>query len=163
MRENARVEPTEGGRSYEARLVDVSAGGLRALVTTEPAPRVGQMGNVEIVVAGLQPPGKPPRVRLRGAAKIVRVEQAEAGGYPMALRFTGPLDMREPFSTLLLYCGGGDDPAGLAEIPGDRIFLAQIADAPALPIDLETKQHCLEDADPAARLRLVQELVNSAR
>lgn len=32
-----------------------------------------------------------------------------------------------------------------------------------LPIDLETKQHCLEDADAAARLKLVQELVNSAR
>ncbi len=32
-----------------------------------------------------------------------------------------------------------------------------------LPIDLETKQHCLEDADPAARLRLVHELVESAR
>jgi Lon protease-like protein len=32
-----------------------------------------------------------------------------------------------------------------------------------LPIDLETKQHCLEDADASARLKLVQELVNSAR
>lgn len=32
-----------------------------------------------------------------------------------------------------------------------------------LPIDLETKQHCLEAADAAARLQLVRELVNSAR
>ncbi len=32
-----------------------------------------------------------------------------------------------------------------------------------LPIDLETKQHCLESADPAERLRLVQDLVDSAR
>ena len=32
-----------------------------------------------------------------------------------------------------------------------------------LPIDLETKQNSLEDADPAARLRLVKQLVSSAR
>jgi Lon protease-like protein len=32
-----------------------------------------------------------------------------------------------------------------------------------LPVDLEIKQHCLEEADAAARLKLVRELVNSAR
>jgi len=32
-----------------------------------------------------------------------------------------------------------------------------------LPIDLETKQQCLESADPAERLRLVRELVQAAR
>ncbi len=32
-----------------------------------------------------------------------------------------------------------------------------------LPIDLETKQYCLESADPAARLQLIRELVESAR
>ena len=32
-----------------------------------------------------------------------------------------------------------------------------------LPIDLETKQACLEAANPAERMRLVQELVDSAR
>lgn len=31
-----------------------------------------------------------------------------------------------------------------------------------LPIDLETKQHSLEDADPAARLQLVMQLVSTA-
>ncbi|MDH4125828.1 MAG: sugar phosphate isomerase/epimerase and 4-hydroxyphenylpyruvate domain-containing protein [Gammaproteobacteria bacterium] len=32
----------------------------------------------------------------------------------------------------------GDDPALLATIPGERIFMVQLADAPALAIDLET-------------------------
>lgn len=32
-----------------------------------------------------------------------------------------------------------------------------------LPIDLEQKQHCLENCDPAARLKLVQELLDLER
>jgi Lon protease-like protein len=32
-----------------------------------------------------------------------------------------------------------------------------------LPLDLESKQLCLEQSDPAARLRIVQELLDSAR
>src|SRR6185295_4088945 len=30
----------------------------------------------------------------------------------------------------------GDDPAGIAEIPGDKIFYLQLADAPALSMDV---------------------------
>lgn len=32
----------------------------------------------------------------------------------------------------------GDDAAGLAKIPGDKIFFAQLADAPAVSVDIET-------------------------
>lgn len=32
----------------------------------------------------------------------------------------------------------GDDPAAIANIPGDKIFLAQLADAPILSVDIET-------------------------
>lgn len=32
----------------------------------------------------------------------------------------------------------GDDPAAIADIPGDKIFLAQLADAPILSVDIET-------------------------
>jgi len=32
-----------------------------------------------------------------------------------------------------------------------------------LPMDLESKQQCLEQSDPTARLQIVQELINSSR
>lgn len=38
----------------------------------------------------------------------------------------------DSFHTLAL----GDDPSGLADVPGDRIFFVQMADAPKLPMDV---------------------------
>ena len=40
----------------------------------------------------------------------------------------------DSFHTLAL----GDDPSGLAEVPGDKIFFVQLADAPRLNMDVLT-------------------------
>ena len=42
----------------------------------------------------------------------------------------------DSFHTLAL----GDDPAGIANLPGDRIFFVQIADSPLLTMDVPEPQ-----------------------
>ena len=45
-----------------------------------------------------------PEVSLRGSAVIVRIERGPEGQtLDAAMRFTGPLDMREPFDKLLVF------------------------------------------------------------
>ena len=37
---------------------------------------------------------------------------------------------------LLPYAGLGDDPAGIAEVPAEKLFFVQLADAPKLSMDV---------------------------
>lgn len=67
------------------------------------APHPGTQVEVEIHVPRNEPVGSNPKVHLRGVAVVVRVEQSPYDGHDTALRFTGPLELNEPFSSLLLY------------------------------------------------------------
>jgi hypothetical protein len=85
-------------------LVDVSAGGLKAQCPGGGWLRPGSPVDVEITVEEPPPASVPRGVHLRGCALIVRVEaHAEPGASRTALRFVGPLTLREPFSQLLLF------------------------------------------------------------
>lgn len=88
----------------QARLVDVSAGGLRARCAIPPTLTVGSAVDVEITVQDRVDTRDPPLVNLRGAGVITRVESPDGVGEPdAALRFTGPMTLREPFAQMLLF------------------------------------------------------------
>ncbi len=99
-----RIAPRQGAGVVTAELVDVSAGGLRARTPLPSRHPAGERVEVEIRLgreSAVQPPAD---VSLRGMAVIVRVEQGKDGEtLDTALRFIGPLDMREPFDKLLVF------------------------------------------------------------
>ncbi|MDF1702531.1 MAG: PilZ domain-containing protein [Planctomycetota bacterium] len=97
-----RIEPRVGAGVVQAELVDVSAGGLRAHC---PLPRTLEAGSevdVEITVQDASDARRQPLVNLRGRGEVVRVH-ADGDHYDTALRFTGALALREPFSQMLLF------------------------------------------------------------
>ena len=105
MNARVRIAPRQGAGFVVADLVDVSAGGLRARL--EPPPRHATGSCVEVEIR-LGPPegdaGAAADVSLRGRAIIVRLEQGHgADRFDAALRFTGPLEMRNPFDKLLVF------------------------------------------------------------
>ena len=86
----------------QAELVDVSAGGLRASCPLPQTLAAGTRVDVEITVQDANDARHPPLVNLRGQGEVVRV-QASGDHYDTALRFTGALALREPFSQMLLF------------------------------------------------------------
>ncbi len=109
----SRDEPGDRGAAniVVANLLDVSAGGLRASCPTGSRLDVGSEVVVEIQ---LDEEGDrraaPPSVDLRGTGVVVRMRKAasdgsdgKGGACVTALRFIGPLTMREPFANMLLF------------------------------------------------------------
>ncbi len=104
MTARVRIAPREAGSGLQAELVDVSAGGLRAQCRPPPALMAGTEVEVEIRVHVSQRAKQQPMVNLRGTGVVVRIEAEEGSEpYEAALRFTGPLELREPFAQLLLF------------------------------------------------------------
>ena len=97
-----RIEPRVGAGVVQADLVDVSAGGLRASCPLPQTLEIGSPVDVEITVQDASDARHPPLVNLRGQGEVVRVA-AEGDHYDTALRFTGALALREPFSQMLLF------------------------------------------------------------
>jgi hypothetical protein len=97
-----RIEPREGSGVLQAELVDVSAGGLRAVCDEPQSLEVGSTVDVEITVQDATDAHRPPLVNLRGQGQVVRVESTN-GSFATSLRFTGALALREPFSQMLLF------------------------------------------------------------
>lgn len=93
-----RIEAREGTGVVQAELVDVSAGGLRATLPEPGGFAPGCEVNVEITVQDASDARHPPLVNLRGQGCVVRNDANGA-----ALRFTGALSLREPFSQMLLF------------------------------------------------------------
>jgi len=105
MSARVRIAPRESGVGLQGELVDVSAGGLRAHCQPPPSLLAGAEVDVEIRVQAAEKSKQPPVVNLRGTAVVVRIDAREGGAEPFkaALRFTGPLELREPFAQLLLF------------------------------------------------------------
>lgn len=97
-----RIEPREGAGVVQAELVDVSAGGLRARCSAPKTLAVGTPVDVEITVQDSSDARRPPLVNLRGRGEVVRLG-GSGDEYDTALRFTGALALREPFSQMLLF------------------------------------------------------------
>lgn len=102
MAARVRIEPRHGSGIIQAELVDVSAGGLRAVSAALPSLENGRDVDVEISVQEPGPQAPAPLVNLRGQGRVVRVERAN-GHFETALMFTGALSVREPFSQMLLF------------------------------------------------------------
>ena len=86
----------------EGDLVDVSAGGLRAHTFPPPHMEVGEVVRVEIELPAPEgEPHGPGEVHLRGEGVVVRVEN-DPLGHGAALRFSGPLEVRDRFAELLV-------------------------------------------------------------
>ena len=88
-----------------ANLLDVSAGGLRASCPTGSTLDVGSEVVVEIQLDEERARrAAPPNVDLRGTGVVVRMRRkAGETACVAALRFIGPLTMREPFANMLLF------------------------------------------------------------
>jgi hypothetical protein len=97
-----RIEPREAAGVVQADLVDVSAGGLRATCPLPCTLTEGSRVDVEITVQDASDSGRQPLVNLRGQGQVVRLD-SRSGGCDAALRFTGALALREPFSQMLLF------------------------------------------------------------
>ena len=102
MAARVRIEPRLGTGLVEAELVDVSAGGLRARCPLPRSLEAGHRVDVEITVQDATDTNRAPLVNLRGQGEVVRVVAGE-DRYDTALRFTGALALREPFSQMLLF------------------------------------------------------------
>ncbi len=101
----ARVRLAAGadGRGITTELVDVSAGGLRVRGAPPPPYLEGQAVEVQIWPAETNELIAPGDVSLRGEGIVVRVEENGGEKVHTALRFEGPLKLREPFESLFLY------------------------------------------------------------
>ena len=97
-----RIVRRDGGAGMTGELLNVSAGGVRVGCQPRPDLAAGDDVDVEIRVkeAGR---GGADTVQLRGRGIVVRVDQTTDGEAAAAVRFTAPLDMREPFAQLLLF------------------------------------------------------------
>lgn len=102
MAARVRIEPRVGAGSVQADLVDVSAGGLRASCALATELVAGGEVDIEITVQDANDARHPPLVNLRGQGELVRVH-THGGRCDMAVRFTGALTLREPFSQMLLF------------------------------------------------------------
>ena len=92
-----RVVRRDGGAGTTGDLLDVSAGGIRV-----PAEALSAGDDVDVEIR-MREGGRsgPESVQLRGRGIVVRVDSSDAPS--AAIRFTTPLDMREPFAQLLLF------------------------------------------------------------
>jgi hypothetical protein len=97
-----RIEPQVGAGFFQAELIDVSAGGLRAHGALPATLAVGTAVDVEITVKDANDARHPPLVNLRGQGEVVRID-TDGDAFDTALRFTGALALREPFSQMLLF------------------------------------------------------------
>ncbi len=103
MTARVRIAPRQTGTGLQAELVDVSAGGLRAHCRPPQSLVAGTEVDVEIRVQAAERTKQPPVVNLRGTGVVVRIEADGDKPFDAALRFTGPLELREPFAQLLLF------------------------------------------------------------
>ena len=97
MQARVHIAPRRSAAPVVADLVDVSAGGLRAAAPSPVGLIAGSAVDVEIRM-----PKKDSTLRdvdFRGAAVVLRLDGV-GGQVHTALRFIGPLDVREPFSHL---------------------------------------------------------------
>ncbi len=98
-----RLLPRDGRGGATGQLLDVSAGGLRAGARHWGGVRPGEPVDVEITVQEGSSAPRTPLVHLRGAALVLRLEEHATGEEFAALRFVGPLALREPFAQMLLF------------------------------------------------------------
>ena len=107
-----RIARRDGGTGMTGELLDVSAGGIRMACDLRRGLAAGDDVDVEIRVKEAGRDG-PDTVQLRGRGIVVRVDRLRApdgkalasgtANAAAAIRFTAPLDMREPFAQLLLF------------------------------------------------------------
>ena len=97
------MTPRDGSALVKGELVDVSAGGMRTRAVDPSELSVGTAVDVEIRLPHDATTRRSPGVDLRGTGVVVRMEAAGDDGVDAALRFTTPLELREPFSHLLVY------------------------------------------------------------
>lgn len=98
-----RLLPRDGRGGAAGRLIDVSAGGLRAGARHWGGVRPGEPVDVELTVKEGGEAAHPALVHLRGAALVLRLVLDDEGAEVAALRFVGPLSLREPFAQMLLF------------------------------------------------------------
>jgi len=98
-----RIVPQDGAPTRSGRLLDVSAGGLRAACRDGSDLRPGSPVDVEITVQEDPRGPAPVGTQFRGCALVVRISEQPAGEAHAALRFVGPLSLREPFAQMLLF------------------------------------------------------------
>ena len=104
MAARVRLAPRDGSALVAGELVDVSAGGLRTSAIRPACLIVGTKVDVEIRLTRDDTRLRTTGVDLRGAGIVVRVELSDPErGADAALAFTGPLELREPFSQLLVF------------------------------------------------------------
>jgi hypothetical protein len=89
---------------FAGRVVDVSAGGVRAAFPPEAPFRRGQVVRFELTVAAGRTSSSPPPVRLTGGGRVLRVRRPRRGGdREVALAFDAPLAVHEAFPLFSVY------------------------------------------------------------
>jgi hypothetical protein len=85
------------GLLQQGRVLDVSAGGVRACFQSRPAFRRGQAIRFELAVGDERKDrrGGPPAIRLEGQGTVLRVEHDGERGQLVAVRFQAPLSLLE--------------------------------------------------------------------
>ncbi len=78
-------------------IVDVSASGVRIRLRPGLLPEVGEAGALDLRVNLADGGGLSPALRLTGHGVVVRVARGEGEEREIALRFDGPLCVREAF------------------------------------------------------------------
>lgn len=98
-----RVIRRDGGPGVSGEMLDVSAGGVRMACATRQDLVAGDDVEVEIRVKDGGRQDGPDTVQLRGRGIVLRMDRTPPSGAAAVVRFTAPLDMREPFAQLLLF------------------------------------------------------------
>lgn len=81
----------------QGRVLDVSAGGVRASFPSRPGFRRGQAVRFELAVGEDRRERRsgPPAIRLEGQGTVLRVERDGENGQVVAVRFQAPLSLLE--------------------------------------------------------------------